>query len=165
MSIAGHGFAIIYLFNWSFSGNQSKSESQDHKLTVMLLGITFFLLFFLGFQCITQCLYKQEYRINDPPFWADVSKFYALGRLAWVINATINSFLYCFSGRIFASEARSLLCCESALRRMSTFSSSRTSTFVVDRFTSIKKSGTMLSTSSEMVVIANNNSAYAVDWN
>lgn len=125
----------------------------------MLLGITFTLLFLLGFQCITQCLYKQEYRIEDKEFWENISKFYALGRLAWVINATINSFLYCFSGRIFTSEAKRLIMCATPLRRMSTFSS-KTTTFVINQFSSIKNRGDSVSqsgSSSEMTVISHEN--------
>lgn len=86
--------------------SRTKSEDADRRITSMFLGITFSFLVLMGLQCVTQCLHKQKYRIDEPHYWHRVQKGFTVGRLALAINASINCFFYCFSGITFRREVK-----------------------------------------------------------
>ena len=79
-------------------------RSKEHQTTIILLTISFMFLFFLIWQCITQCFYMLHFESGNSKVWFDVSSAYAPARLGVILNSSINFFLYCLSGQMFRKE-------------------------------------------------------------
>lgn len=78
--------------------------SKEHQTTVILLTVSFTFLFFLIWQCITQCFYMLHFEAANKNTWFDISSAYAPARLGVVLNSAMNFMLYCLSGQMFRKE-------------------------------------------------------------
>ena len=81
-----------------------KKRSKEHQTTIILLTVSFAFLFFLIWQCITQCFYMLHFQSGNPEIWYNISSAYAPARLGVIMNSSINFLLYCLSGQMFRKE-------------------------------------------------------------
>ena len=79
-------------------------RSKEHQTTIILLTISIMFLFFLIWQCITQCFYMLHFKSGNSEVWFDISSAYAPARLGVILNSSINFLLYCLSGQMFRKE-------------------------------------------------------------
>ncbi|XP_066919351.1 FMRFamide receptor-like [Clytia hemisphaerica] len=95
---------IIYKLYSNRPTVSKKKFSKEHQTTIILLTVSFAFLFFLIWQCITQCFYMLHFKSNNKEIWYDISSAYAPARLGVVLNSSINFVLYCLSGQMFRKE-------------------------------------------------------------
>ena len=77
---------------------------EENRLTIMWLTITFTFLALIGWQCITQYLYEQNFQADDPYLWRYVTNSFYLGKTAIAINCSMNFVFYCLSATNFCDE-------------------------------------------------------------
>lgn len=99
--------------NKKMSDNKSdaaaqKAKDAENQITRLLLAVTFTFLFFIGLQCIIQCMWMQR------PYWADMVKVqaaFAFAKTGIVFNSASNFLLYCLTGKRFRRELFKTLGC------------------------------------------------------
>lgn len=78
-----------------------KNKRSETQITRILLTVTFTFLVLIAFQCITQCFFMLKDASGDRRI---INEAYAVAKLGIIINASINFFLYCLTGRRFRKE-------------------------------------------------------------
>lgn len=104
------GLSYLNISILFIAGDPTRSL-HEQQITVMLLTITFTFLALLGWQCVTQCLYSQEFEKEKELVWQYVTNSYVLGKLGLVINSAMNCLFYCFAANNFRKELRRMLNC------------------------------------------------------
>lgn len=88
------------------SASAQSTKQSENQITRLLLVVTFSFLFFIGAQCIIQCMYmKQPAGFN----LSIVNSSFAFAKCGIVFNSAMNFFLYCLTGRRFRAELLYLL--------------------------------------------------------
>ncbi|XP_065650494.1 G-protein coupled receptor daf-37-like [Hydra vulgaris] len=102
---------------------KSIQQLRENQVTRTLLVVTFTYLVFLGMQCILKCLWIFEIEKDvETGAW---EMFYEFCKLSLIINSSINSLLYCFTGTLFRNELKRMFGCKAGLRRGSTTTNTR----------------------------------------
>ncbi|CAG5118063.1 unnamed protein product [Candidula unifasciata] len=83
-----------------------KSKKSENQITRLLLAVTFTFLFFLGFNCITHCLWTKKLPGANPVM---VSASFSFGKTGILFNSSLNFVLYCLTGRRFRTELLKML--------------------------------------------------------
>ncbi|GFN76151.1 FMRFamide receptor [Plakobranchus ocellatus] len=82
------------------------SKDSENQITRLLLTVTFTFLFFIGAQCVIQCMYmKKPAGFN----MFLVNSSFAIAKCGIVFNSSLNFFLYCLTGRRFRVELLRIL--------------------------------------------------------
>ncbi|KAK0049610.1 FMRFamide receptor [Biomphalaria pfeifferi] len=83
------------------ASSSEKSRQSENQITRLLLTVTFSFLFFMGFQCIIQCIYMQR---PAEAHWPTVVSSFAVGKIGIVFTSSSNFVFYCMTGRKFRKE-------------------------------------------------------------
>lgn len=78
-----------------------RCKQSENQITRQLLIVTFTFLFFIGLQCVIQCMFmKKPAGFN----MFIVNSSFAIAGCGIVFNSSLNFFLYCLTGRRFRTE-------------------------------------------------------------
>ncbi|RUS82569.1 hypothetical protein EGW08_009643 [Elysia chlorotica] len=88
------------------SASVRNCKQSENQITRLLLAVTFTFLFFIGTQCVIQCMYMKK-PAGFNMFIVDSS--FAIAKCGIVFNSSMNFFLYCVTGRRFRAELLKVL--------------------------------------------------------
>lgn len=88
------------------SQSMKKSKESQDQITRILLMVTFSFLFFIGLQCVVQCLWMQK---PAGASWYMISSSFAFAKIGIVFNSSLNFVFYCCTGKRFRNELRTML--------------------------------------------------------